>query len=77
MTAVLTESGQLPLPREVCEQLGLAPGQTLELHTESGLLVAWKKSADNPFEKWRGRGRLPLGKNADEYIRLIRDGDSR
>lgn len=24
--------------------------------------------------KWRGRGRLPAGKNADEYLRLTRDG---
>jgi hypothetical protein len=39
------------------------------------LLVAWKKSANDPFEKWRGRGRLPVGENGDEYLRLIRDGD--
>jgi bifunctional DNA-binding transcriptional regulator/antitoxin component of YhaV-PrlF toxin-antitoxin module len=77
MTAVVTKDGQLPLPRELCEQLGLAPGQALEIQGESGLLVAWKKSANDPFEKWRGRGRLPLGKTADEYLRLIRDGDGR
>jgi bifunctional DNA-binding transcriptional regulator/antitoxin component of YhaV-PrlF toxin-antitoxin module len=77
MTAVVTEDGQLPLPREVCEQLGLAPGETLEIHTESGLLVGWKKSATDPFEKWRGRGRLPLGNDADDYLRLTRDGDGR
>ena len=77
MIAVVTHDGQLPLPRELCEQLGLAPGETLEIHGESGLLVAWKQSADDRFEKWRGRGHLPLGKNADEYLRLIRDADSR
>ena len=27
-------------------------------------------------QKWRGRGQLPAGKNADDYLRLIRDGDS-
>ena len=77
MTAVVTKDGQLPLPPELCEQLGLAPGQTLEICSEGGLLVAWKKSASDPFEKWRGRGRLPAGTNADEYLRLIRDGDGR
>lgn len=77
MTAVVTKDGQLPLPRELREQLGLAPGEALEIHSQGGLLVAWKKSADDPFEKWRGRGRLPVGKNADEYLRLTRDGDSR
>jgi bifunctional DNA-binding transcriptional regulator/antitoxin component of YhaV-PrlF toxin-antitoxin module len=75
MTAVVTKDGQLPLPRELCEQLGVAPGQTLEIHIESGLLVAWKKSASDPFEKWRGRGRLPIGKSADDYLHLIRDDD--
>jgi bifunctional DNA-binding transcriptional regulator/antitoxin component of YhaV-PrlF toxin-antitoxin module len=77
MTAVLTEDGQLPLPRELCEELGLAPGQALEICSESGRLVAWKKSASDPYEKWRGRGHLPTEANTDEYLRLIRDGDSR
>jgi bifunctional DNA-binding transcriptional regulator/antitoxin component of YhaV-PrlF toxin-antitoxin module len=77
MTAVVTKDGQLPLPRELRERLGLAPGHTLEIHIQNGLLLAWKKSADDPFEKWRGRGRLPIGENADEYLRLIRDGAGR
>ncbi|HXI70885.1 MAG TPA: hypothetical protein VNN22_11080 [Verrucomicrobiae bacterium] len=25
--------------------------------------------------KWRGRGHLPAGKNADEYLRLTRDAN--
>ncbi len=75
MTAVVTQDGQLPLPLELREELGLAPGQALEICSEGGRLVAWKKSASDPFEKWRGRGRLPTGKSADEYLRLTRDGD--
>ena len=75
MTSVLTNDGQWPLPREVCEQLGLVPGQALEFHSQSGWLVAWKKSGNDPFEKRRGRGQLPAGKNADAYRRLIREGD--
>ena len=69
MTAVVTKDGQLPLSRELCEQLGLFPGQTFEIHSTNGLLVAWKKSPDDPFEKSRGRGRLPAGRNADDYLR--------
>ena len=77
MTALVTADGQLTLPREVVERLGLLAGQTLEVQTEGDLLLAWKKSDADPFEKWRGRGRLPVGKNAEEYLRLVRDGDSR
>jgi hypothetical protein len=77
MTAVVTKDGQLPLSRELCEQLGLTPGQTVEIHSANGLLMAWKKSTADPYEKWRGRGRLPAGRTADEYLSLIRDGDGR
>lgn len=77
MTAVVTKDGRLPLPRELREQLGLLPGQSVEIRTENGLLVAWEKTAGDPFEKWRGRGRLPFGENTDEYLDVIRDGNSR
>jgi len=77
MNALVTADGQLTLPREVFERLGLVAGQTLEVQTEGDLLVAWKKSDADPFEKWRGRGQLPAGQTAEEYLRLVRDGDSR
>ncbi len=77
MIALVTADGQLTLPREVVERLGLIAGQALEVQTEGDLLVAWKKSDADPFEKWRGRGQLPAGKTTEEYLRLIRDGDGR
>ena len=27
------------------------------------------------FVKWRGRGRLPVGRNTDEYLQLTRNGN--
>jgi hypothetical protein len=27
------------------------------------------------FAKWRGCGQLPAGRNTDDYLRLIRDGN--
>lgn len=77
MAALVTAEGSLAIPPELREQLGLTPGQMMEVRTEGGLLVAWKKSDDDPFEKWRGRGRLPAGQSSIEYLRLIRDGDGR
>lgn len=76
MTATVQPDGTLFLPREACERLGLKAGQILEVQTEGDVLVAWKKSATNPFEKWRGRGRLPAGTSGDDYLRLLRDGHS-
>lgn len=40
MDAVLRPKRQLTLPREVCERLGVEPGDVLELSLEGGVLVA-------------------------------------
>ena len=77
MNAVLTEDGQLTIPKELREQLGLKPGNVLELENQAGTLVAWKKVEPDAFEKGRGRGQLPASVGTDEYLRLIREGDSR
>ena len=77
MTATVTPEGFIALPEGVLESLGIRAGQTLEVQTEGGRLVAWKRSPLDPFEKWRGRGTLPIGKSGDEYLKLTRDGDSR
>ena len=31
--------------------------------------------SSDAFAKWRGRGRLPVGNNTDDYLRLTRDGN--
>lgn len=72
ITALVTADGKLTLPREVVGRLGLSAGQALEVQTEGDLLVAWKKSDADPFEKWRGLGQLPAGQTAAEYLRLTR-----
>ena len=42
MTTVLTPEGQIAIPRELIEQLGLTPGQSIEVRSQGDLLVAWK-----------------------------------
>ena len=77
MTTVLTSDGQIAIPREVIERLGLTPGEAMEVQSQGDLLVAWKKTGNDPFGRWRGRGTVPAGQTTDEYLRLTRDGDSR
>jgi AbrB family looped-hinge helix DNA binding protein len=77
MNTVVQDDGKISIPQEVREALGFSPGTILEVQSQAGTLVAWKKVEPDVFEKWRGRGRLPAGTNADDYVRLIRDGDSR
>ena len=77
MSTIVQDDGKISIPQEVRDALGLGPGTILEVQSEAGVLVAWKKVEPDAFEKWRGRGRLPTGANTDDYLRLIRDGDSR
>ncbi len=76
MSAIVLDDGKISIPKEVREALGLAPGTVLEVQSHAGTLVAWKKVEPDVFEKWRGRGQLPFGTNTDDYLGLIRDGNS-
>jgi AbrB family looped-hinge helix DNA binding protein len=77
MKAVVQDDGKISIPKEVRDALGLGPGTVMEVQSQGGTLVAWKKVQPDIFEKWRGRGKLPAGTNAGEYLRLSRDGDGR
>ena len=77
MTATIEDYGKIIIPKELRDALGLSPGTVLEMQNQAGTLVAWKKTEPDAFEKWRGRGQLPAGTSTDEYLKQIRNGDSR
>ena len=74
MKAILSEKGQVTIPKKLRDRLGLQPGAVLEFESVEGALIARKKIAEDVFEKWRGRGKLPAGNTTDEYLRVIRHG---
>jgi len=45
VNAVLTQDGQIQIPRELREQLGFQTGNVQELQNQAGTLVAWNKVA--------------------------------
>lgn len=75
MTTVMSEKGQITIPKELRKQLGLRAGCVLEFETHDGKLIGTKKLGEDVFEKWCGRGRLPVGGNTNEYLKTIRHGD--
>jgi antitoxin PrlF len=75
MKAVLSEKGQITIPKAIRDRLGLRPGTELEFEAVGGKLVARKVQAADPFRKWRGRGRLPAGTSVDEYLSQVRGAD--
>jgi len=77
MKAIVSKKGQITIPKELRERLGLKTGTVLQFDTRNGKLLAWKQVGEDVFEKWRGRGKLPAGKTVDEYLRIIRDDHRR
>jgi len=75
MKSVVSEKGQVTIPKPVRDRLGLKPGTMIVFEASEGRLVGKKAVADDPFTKWRGRGRLPVAGSVDAYLRLIRDAN--
>lgn len=74
MNSVISEKGQVTIPKAIREGLGLTPGTLLAFGEEDGKLVARKVIKEDPVSRWRGKGRLPGGHNVDEYLALVRGG---
>lgn len=75
MKSIVSEKGQVTIPKAVRDRLGLRAGTELIFEAEGGRLVAHKAVREDVFAKWRGRGRLPGGGTVDAYIRRSRDAD--
>lgn len=75
MKAILSEKGQVTIPKPLRDRLGLQPGTELEFSAEGGVLMARKAQSVDVFQKWRGRGRLPGGLSVDRYLALVRDAN--
>lgn len=72
MNAVLSEKGQITIPKPIRQKLGLSPGTILEFDAIGGRLVGRKKLVHDVFKKWRGRGKLPKEMSVDDYLRRAR-----
>ncbi len=73
MNAVLSEKGQITIPKALRDKLGLRPGAVLDFDAINGKLVACKKLKEDVFTKWRGRGRLPKEMSVTKYLDQARD----
>jgi AbrB family looped-hinge helix DNA binding protein len=70
MKAVLSEKGQVTIPKPLRERLGLRPGQILDFREERGRLVGTKQPTEDPIESLYGV--LKTGRATDTIIRHLR-----
>jgi len=73
-TSAISQKGQITIPKDLRERLGLTIGTVIEFSSENGRLVATRVVQKNPFARWVGRGSLPM--STDEYLKITRDGHS-
>lgn len=71
--ATVTSKGQITLPKEVREALGLSRGSEVEFELEPGRAVLRKRVSPEVYERWRGylRGKLPAD-SVDEFMEMLR-----
>lgn len=50
MKSVVSEKGQVTIPKELRDRLGIRPGQVLDFEAERGRLVARKVTAEDPVD---------------------------
>lgn len=74
MKTVVSERGQITLPKSIRTDLGIRAGTVLELSIVDGRIIGWKREEKDAVHKWNGRGTLPCGiKSVDEYLRETRE----
>ena len=74
MKSIVSEKGQITIPRSVRATLGLRPGTVIEIRAHAGELIGKKIGVEDVFAKWRGRGALPKGLSVDTYLERARGG---
>lgn len=64
MKSVVSERGQVTIPKAVRDRLGIQPGTVLDFEEDHGRLVAQKVTGADPVDAVYGLIRLPHGTDA-------------
>ena len=70
MKTIVSEKGQVTIPKPLRDRLGIRPGQVLDFRDEHGQLVATKATPQDAVESVYGI--LKLGRPTNEVVRALR-----
>lgn len=71
MNAIVSEKGQVTIPKRLRDRLGIRAGQVLEFEEDQGRLVATKVPASGRVEA--AFGLLADGTSTDDVVAELRD----
>ena len=77
ITAKVTSKGQVTIPKEIREKLGVHPGEDVGFEERDNLLVISKVVTKSPFDKWVGKLKHLEGQRSDDLVREARGHDNR
>jgi antitoxin PrlF len=69
--ATVAERGQITLPKEVRDALGLTKGTKLTIEIDHGKVIL-RKNVRDAIARVRGRFKLPEGETTDDAMRDLR-----
>lgn len=72
LTAKVTSKGQITIPRQVREKLGVRTGEGIGFEEKDGIFYIKKTVKKSPFDKWVGRLKPLKGKESDAIIDELR-----
>ncbi len=75
ITAKVTSKGQVTIPKEIREKLGVHPGEDVGFEERDNLLVISKVVTKSPFDKWVGKLKHLEGQRSDDLVREARGHD--
>jgi len=73
MNAVVSEKGQITIPKKLRTDLGLEAGSVLEFTERDGALIVTKKVDSDPVDDWLGFVSMPTGETVESYLKSVRD----
>ena len=73
MTSIVSEKGQVTIPKKLRTDLGLEAGTVLEFEERDGRMLVSKKLRSDPVDQWLGFARIPKGESVTDYIKSIRN----
>jgi AbrB family looped-hinge helix DNA binding protein len=70
------ERGQVTIPKEIRDRLGIGPDTEVEFSVERGQILLQKRAATLPLREWKGHCATTFRKSGyrsvDEYIDEVR-----
>ena len=75
IVAKVTSKGQITIPKEIRERLGVHPGEDVGFEEKDNMLLISKVVGKSPFDKWVGKLKHLKGQRSDDLVREARGHD--